>query len=234
MKNLYFAQKRIYLLIGFIRKLLIKHKVTPNMITSFGLAINIFFILIFITDSLMGGRVSLSCIGWGSGLILFARLFDMQDAQPANRDNRTSRFVYVFDSVLNRPSEFVLILSICFYLVARPYLTSYLILFIALTIAMTANYIRMWTEGLNFDFKVNWVQHHERRIIMCLFWILASIVMAFSGGNHTVSSHGLTYIYIVTISISIFSIAFITLLANITPIQRPDHCSRQLNKNNSK
>ena len=112
MKTRDLAQKLIYKVIDPWVKLLIKLGITPNIVTTIGLLINIMAAIVFIIGAEYGELGDLSYIGWGCGLILFAGLFDMLDGQVARLGNMASRFGALYDSVLDRYSELIMFLGI--------------------------------------------------------------------------------------------------------------------------
>lgn len=229
MKARDFAQKMIYFIINPLVKLLVKLGITPNIITSTGLVINILAAIVFITGGEIGERGDLSYIGWGSGLILFAGLFDMLDGQVARMGNMASRFGSLYDSVLDRYSELIMFLGICYYLVAHHYFMSSLITFIALIGSMMVSYVRARAEGLGIECKSGLMQRPERIIMISLSGIICGITSAYSGGNQKLYVDWLNIEIVETISIFIYPIALVALLANITAIQRLNHCKKQLN-----
>ncbi|HVU85173.1 MAG TPA: CDP-alcohol phosphatidyltransferase family protein, partial [Puia sp.] len=99
------------------------------MVTTIGLILNIGVSIIFIDGAEKGNRGDLSYVGWAGALILFAGLFDMLDGQVARLGNMSSRFGALYDSVLDRYSELILFLGICYYLVAHHYFLSSLFAF---------------------------------------------------------------------------------------------------------
>src|ERR1700759_4392299 len=105
-------------------KVLIKLGLTPNAVTSIGFVLNVGVAIIFILGAEEGNRGDLSYVGWAGGLILFAGLFDMLDGQVARLGNMKSTFGALYDSVLDRYSELIMFLGICYYLVAHHYFLS--------------------------------------------------------------------------------------------------------------
>src|SRR5674476_60006 len=103
-------------------------------------SISMGFSVIFILGAEEGNRGDLSYVGWAGGLILFAGLFDMLDGQVARLGNMKSTFGALFDSVLDRYSELIMFLGICYYLVAHHYLFSSLAAFVALIGSMMVSY----------------------------------------------------------------------------------------------
>ena len=229
MKTRDLAQKIIYTLINPLVKFLIKLGFTPNTITFIGLVINILAAVVFIIGGEYGQRGDLSYIGWGCGLILFAGLFDMLDGQVARLGNMASRFGALYDSVLDRYSELTMFLGICYYLVAHHYFLSSLTTFIALIGSMMVSYVRARAEGLGIECKDGLMQRPERIIIISLSGIICGIVSAYSGGNQKWIIHWFHLDVVETISIFVYPIAFVAIMANLTAIKRLRHCRTQLN-----
>lgn len=225
------AQQLIYKIIDPFVKLLIKIGVTPNVVTTIGLVINILAAIVFIIGAEYGDRGDLSYIGWGCGLILFAGLFDMLDGQVARHGNMSSRFGALYDSVLDRYSELIMFLGICYYLTANHYFISSLIAFIALIGSLMVSYVRARAEGLRIECKSGLMQRPERIIVISVSGIICGIVSACSGGNHKLYIEWLNYDVVETISIFTYPVAFVALMANITAIKRLNDCRKKLQDN---
>jgi CDP-diacylglycerol--glycerol-3-phosphate 3-phosphatidyltransferase len=227
------AQKTIYAIIDPLVKLLVKIGVTPNFITTTGLVINIIAAIVFIIGGEYGRRGDLSYIGWGCGLILFAGLFDMLDGQVARVGNKASRYGALYDSVLDRYSELVMFLGICYYLVAQHYLISSLVAFIALIGSMMVSYVRSRAEGLGIECKKGLMQRPERIVTISVSGIICGIVSSCGGGNQKLVLPWLDNIDVVeTISIFIYPVALVAVMANLTAIKRLTYCKRQLTEGN--
>lgn len=227
------TQKTIYKVINPLVKLMVKLGITPNMVTSIGLVINIIAAIVFIIGGEYGKLGDLTYIGWGCGLILLAGIFDMLDGQVARLGHKVSRFGALYDSVLDRYSELIMFLGICYYLVAHHYFLSSLAAFIALIGSMMVSYVRARAEGLCIECKDGLMQRPERIIIISVSGIICGIVSACSGGNQKFYIYWLNTDVMETISIFIYPIVLVAVLANITAIKRLNHCRNQLNKNNS-
>src|SRR3954467_5620029 len=117
-------QRTIYTIIDPLVRRLIKLGLTPNMVTTIGLVLNIGVAIIFIAGAEEGGRADLRYVGWAGALVLSAGLFDMLAGQVARVGNMASIFGALFDSVLDRYSELVMFLGICYYFVAHHYFIS--------------------------------------------------------------------------------------------------------------
>src|SRR6201985_1640600 len=164
-KNL---QLGIYKVINPFVRLLIKAGLTPNMVTTIGLLLNIGVSIIFIAGAEEGKRGDLSYVGWAGALILFAGLFDMLDGQVARLGNMSSRFGALYDSVLDRYSELVMFFGISYYLVSHDYFLSSLFAFLALIGSMMVSYTRARAEGLGIQCKEGLMQRPERIVIIGL------------------------------------------------------------------
>src|ERR1700749_5138286 len=162
-KNL---QLGIYKIINPLVKLLIRMGLTPNMVTTIGLVLNIGVAIIFILGAEEGARGDLSYVGWAGALILFAGLFDMLDGQGARLGNMSSTFGALFDSVLDRYSELIMFLGICYYLVAYHYFFSSLFAFLAMIGSMMVSYTRARSEGLGIQNKGGLMQRPERVVLV--------------------------------------------------------------------
>lgn len=213
-------QQGIYVVINPLVRGLIKMGLTPNAVTTIGLILNIGVAVIFIIGAEDGNRADLSYIGWAGGLILFAGLFDMLDGQVARLGNMSSRFGALYDSVLDRYSELVLFLGICYYLVAHHYFLSSLFAFIALIGSMMVSYTRARAEGLGIECKGGLMQRPERVVILALSAIACGIVAACIGGDYKLFIPGIPFHVFETISIFTIPITIMAVLTNITAINR--------------
>ena len=230
MKIRNWAQQVIYKIIQPVVRLMIKMGITPNIITTLGLILNIFAAVVFIIGAEYGARGDLSYIGWGCGLILFAGVFDILDGQVARTGNMATSFGALYDSVLDRYSELVMFFGICYYLVAHHYFLGSLVAFIALIGSMMVSYVRARAEGLGISCKAGLMQRPERIIIISVSGIICGIVSACTGGNHKLYLDWLHFDVVETISIFIYPIALVAVLANLTAIKRLEHCRQQLHE----
>jgi len=224
------AQQLIYKVINPFVRLLIKLHITPNIVTTIGFLINVIAAAVFVKGAEMCNRNDLSYIGWGGGLILFAGLFDMLDGQVARLGNMSSKFGALYDSVLDRYSELVMFLGICYYLVAHHFFLSSLLAFVALIGSMMVSYIRARAEGLGIECKEGLMQRPERVVTIGLSALICGIVSACSNGNHRFYVSWLPFEVFETISIFTIPLAIVAILANITAIKRLQICRKALNK----
>lgn len=221
-------QLGIYKVIDPFVKLLIKLGLTPNAVTSIGFVLNIGVAVIFIVGAEEGNRGDLSYVGWAGGLILFAGLFDMLDGQVARLGNMKSTFGALYDSVLDRYSELIMFLGICYYLVAHHYFLSSIFAFIALIGSMMVSYVRARAEGLGIECKGGLMQRPERVVTIGLFAILCGVLSQYLGGNYKLYIPGIRYHVFETISIFTVPIVVLAILTNITAFNRLIDAKRSL------
>jgi CDP-diacylglycerol--glycerol-3-phosphate 3-phosphatidyltransferase len=213
-------QLGIYRVIDPFVKVLIKVGLTPNAVTLIGFLLNVGVAVIFIWGAEEGNRDDLSEVGWAGALILFAGLFDMLDGQVARLGNMKSVFGALFDSVLDRYSELIMFLGICYYLVANHYFLSSIFAFIALIGSMMVSYVRARAEGLGVEIKGGLMQRPERVVTIGVFALLCGVASNYIGGNYKLFVPGIKYHVFETMSIFTFPITLLAVLTNITAFKR--------------
>lgn len=210
----------IYRVIDPFVKLLIRIGFTPNVVTTTGFLLNIGVAIIFVVGAEEGNRGDLRYVGWAGGLILFAGLFDMLDGQVARLGNMSSVFGALYDSVLDRYSELIMFLGICYYLVAHHYFLSSLFAFIAMIGSMMVSYTRARAEGLGIECKDGLMQRPERIILIGISAIACGITGSYIGGDHKWYIKGISFHVLETMSIFTIPIFILAILANITAVRR--------------
>jgi len=221
-------QQMIYLVLNPLVKGLIKIGFTPNLVTITGLFLNIGVAIIFIKGAEEGNRGDLSYVGWAGVLILVAGLFDMLDGQVARLGNMSSTFGALFDSVLDRYSELIMFLGICYYLISHHYFISSLSAFIAMIGSMMVSYTRARSEGLGIENKGGIMQRPERVVLMGLSAIGCGIAGNYIGGDYKIYVSFFRFHIFETMSIFIIPIFIMAVLTNITALKRLFHAKKQL------
>jgi CDP-diacylglycerol--glycerol-3-phosphate 3-phosphatidyltransferase len=216
-KNL---QLGIYKVIDPFVKVLIKLGLTPNAVTTIGFVLNIGVAVIFIIGGEKGNRGDLTYIGWAGALILFAGLFDMLDGQVARLGNMKSTFGALYDSVLDRYSEQIMFLGICYYLVAHHYFLSSIFAFIALMGSMMVSYVRARAEGLGIECSGGLMQRPERVVTIGVFAIICGVASLYMGGDYKLYVPGIKFHVFETMSIFTIPITVMAILTNITAYNR--------------
>jgi CDP-diacylglycerol--glycerol-3-phosphate 3-phosphatidyltransferase len=214
------AQQMIYVVIHPLVKFLIKLGLTPNAVTLIGLVLNILVTAIFIEGAEKGNRGELSYIGWAGAMVLFAGVFDMLDGQVARLGKMSSSFGALFDSVLDRYSELVLFLGICYYLISHHYFYSSLFAFVAMIGSLMVSYTRARAEGLGVECKEGLMQRPERVITIGVTAIACGITAYFIGGDYKVYLPGTNLQVFETISVFTIPLTIMAILTNYTAFKR--------------
>jgi CDP-diacylglycerol--glycerol-3-phosphate 3-phosphatidyltransferase len=213
-------QLGIYKIIDPFVKLLIKVGLTPNAVTFIGFMLNVGVAAIFIFGAEDHSRDDLSSVAWAGGLILFAGLFDMLDGQVARLGNMKSVFGALYDSVLDRYSELIMFLGICYYLVANHYFLSSIFAFIALIGSMMVSYVRARAEGLGIESKGGLMQRPERVVTIGLCALLCGVTSNYIGGDFKLYIPGVPFHVFETMSLFTVPITILAVLTNITAFKR--------------
>lgn len=223
-------QKAIYVVINPLVRFLIKIGLTPNGVTTIGFILNIGVAVVFIEGAEDTNRGDLSYVGWAGGLILFAGLFDMLDGQVARLGNMSSKFGALYDSVLDRYSELVMFLGICYYLVAHHYFLGSLFAFMALIGSMMVSYTRARAEGLGIECKGGLMQRPERVVTIGVAALACGIASHYIGGNYKAYIAGIPFHVFESMSVLTIPITIVAVLSNITAIKRLMDCKKALDK----
>lgn len=213
MKYRDFLQKIIYVIITPVIKGMIRIGFTPNLVTTIGFVLNIAatIMLLYAAGEMTG---STSIVGWSGAVILFAGLFDMMDGRLARIGNMSSMFGALWDSTLDRYSEFFTLFGIAMYLILNSWVTGGVLTFLAMVGSVMVSYVRARAEGLGIECKVGLMQRPERVVLTSLGAILCGIF------------DNLWFLVV--------PIVIIAILANITAFWRICHCYKVLNKSEKK
>src|SRR6201995_3502328 len=123
-------------------------------------------------------------------------------------------------SFLDRYSELVMFLGICYYLVAHHYFLSSIFAFIALIGSMMVSYVRARAEGLGVEIKGGLMQRPERVVTIGLFAIICGVTSLYIGGDYKLYIPGIRYHVFETMSIFTIPITILAVLTNITAFKR--------------
>ncbi len=223
-------QLGIYSIINPFVRLLIRLGLTPNMVTTIGLVLNIGVAGVFILGAQQGNRGDLSYVGWAGALVLFAGLFDMLDGQVARLGKMSSLYGALFDSVLDRYSELIMFLGICYYLIAHHYFFGSLFAFIALIGSMMVSYTRARAEGLGVESKGGLMQRPERVITIGVSALACGFFDPLLGPDFKVYVPGIPVHVFETMSIFTLPLTIMAFMTNITAFNRLRDAKKALDK----
>jgi CDP-diacylglycerol---glycerol-3-phosphate 3-phosphatidyltransferase len=220
------GQPLVYKVINPLIHVFVKVGITPNIVTAIGFIINIGAAFIFVYGA-SSARGDLSYVGWGGAAILLAGLFDMIDGRLARVGKMESSFGAMFDSVLDRYSEMVMFLGICYYLVAQNYFLSSLFAFIAMIGSLMVSYVRARAEGLGIECKSGLMQRPERILLIGISAILCGVLGEYTGEFKTTLG-GIPIFE--SITVFTFPIFLLAVLSNWTAVQRLIESKKALDK----
>lgn len=206
-----YLQKIIYQIINPLIKGMIKIGITPNIVTTIGLLLNIVAAAMFVEAAMTTSEhCAHQLIGWGGGVILFAGLFDMMDGRLARMGNMSSVFGAMWDSTLDRYSELITLGGICLMFVKGDWFWISVVTFAAMIGSVMVSYVRARAEGLGVECKVGFMQRPERVVVTAVTAIISG-----GTGNLWWLAGGMI---------------LIAVLANITAFWRILHCYKELKK----
>lgn len=222
------GQSLVYNLFNPFIQFLIKIGVTPNMVTVMGLILNVLATVIFVYGAEKSNRGDHSIITLAGFVLLIGGLMDMIDGRMARIGNMESKYGALFDSVLDRYSEMVMFLGICYYLIAHDYFLSSLFAFIALIGSVMVSYTRARAEGLGVNASVGMMQRPERIIIIGAAALAVGAVSKIIGPDYKIEVDWLPFPLFETMTVFTFPIVILAIGANMTAIKRLLHAKKEL------
>jgi CDP-diacylglycerol---glycerol-3-phosphate 3-phosphatidyltransferase len=133
-------------------------KVHPNVLTFFGLVINVY-------GAVLLARGEFMAAGW---VIVGAGIFDMVDGRVARETNQVTRFGGFFDSVIDRYSDLALLMGLLVWYgrINRP---MYVVLTaVAMTASVMISYARARAENTIPTCKVGFLERPERVVLLII------------------------------------------------------------------
>lgn len=223
------GQAFIYQTVDPVIKIMLKWGITPNNVTLAGLIINVFAAVIFIYGGEKASRTQHSIVGIACAVILLAGLMDMIDGRLARLGKLDSTYGALYDSVLDRYSEMIMFLGICYYLIAHHYFLSSLFAFIAMIGSIMVSYTRARAEGLGIKMAdIGFMQRPERILLIGISGILCGVMSYIMGQEFVVHVSWLPFPIIENITFFTFPIFILAVLSNVTAITRMRHAERAL------
>lgn len=218
----------VYRILAPLVRLLVRLRVAPNDLTTAGLVVNFLAAIVLVVGGEHGDRGDMSYIGWASALILFAGLFDILDGQVARGGGMTTAFGAIYDSVIDRYSELIMFLGMCYYLVSHGFLLTSLLAFVAMIGSVMVSYTRARAEGAGLSCKTGLMQRPARIVLLAAAGLACAISTACTGGYVKIRSGDPVFGSIETIAIYAIPIGLVALLSNLTALGRLRHCWTQL------
>ncbi len=202
-----FFKEYWYWLTGPITKLLIRLRVTPNMISFMGLLLCIVSGVFFYKGM----------VGPGGWFMIFGATFDMFDGLVARMTNQESKSGAFFDSVIDRYSEGVVLLGLAAY-----YRNHWMLFFVVLALigSMMVSYTRARGEGVGVDCKAGMMQRPERIVYLGVGSIFSPILAALIS----------VFFHVPADFMTMGAILVIAIFTNITAFERMRFIMKELEK----
>ena len=181
--------------LGPVVQILVRLQVSPNAVSVTGILVTIGAVGLFV-----GGAPVVA------GLIfLLGSLLDVLDGELARASNRVTPFGAIFDSLLDRISEGVLLIAIAWYFADRGEVAGVVITVAGMLGSVSTSYVRARAEAVGMTCTVGWITRPERIIILTLGMIFGQLFAA---------------------------IVILFVLATLTVIQRTAHVHRMVREQN--
>ncbi len=177
-----------------IAAIFVSLKFTPNSISIIALLLGLGAGLLFAFSRPL----------WAGIVIVFCGLFDVLDGKVAAKTNKKSLFGAIFDSTLDRYSEFFIYLGLAYYF--RNHWALWLCFFTFLGSSMVS-YTRARAEGLGIECSIGIMQRAERMVLLALGAIVGSALDVFD-------------------PMMVIGLIVIALVSNFTALQRTFHVQR--------
>jgi CDP-diacylglycerol---glycerol-3-phosphate 3-phosphatidyltransferase len=151
---------------GSLANVLVKLHVSPNVVSLLGLLAGMGAGLLF----------AINLHVWAAVLIIISGISDIVDGKVAAQANKKSLYGAIFDSTVDRYSEFFIYLGLAVYFRNRWPLW---ILFFTFLGSTMVSYTRARAEGLGIECKVGFMQRAERMLLLILGTLIGSIFKVF-------------------------------------------------------
>ena len=139
----------------------------PAALTTAGLIGNVFAAALIVDGSLLAGGF----------VLLLASALDMLDGALARATGSASRFGAMFDSVLDRFSEAVVLFGIAWYAIESGNREQALLAFAAVVGSLMVSYVRARAEGLNLQLRDGIFTRAERVVLTGAMLILGYVTI---------------------------------------------------------
>lgn len=133
-------------------------KISPNVLTVFGVVVSV-----FTAAALATGR-----FGYAGVLLILAGLFDMLDGAVARVSKSETSYGAFLDSMVDRYSDFIVMLGLIIYYGLADRLTYVVLAGVALMGSVLTSYARARAECLIPSCKVGFLERPERVVILIL------------------------------------------------------------------
>src|SRR6202163_4528296 len=132
--------------------------VNPNVLTAFGMVVNLWAAVLFATGMFRSA----------AAVIFLAGFLDMLDGQVARREKRVTAFGAFFDSTLDRYSDMALYMGLLVYYAVNARASYVVLAAVATAGSVMVSYSRARAESLIPTCKVGFMERPERMVLLML------------------------------------------------------------------
>jgi len=165
--------------------------INPNTLTTLGTILTVVGAIFF----------ALSYLRLGGIFIVLGAICDTMDGRIAKDGNKKTKFGALYDSVMDRYSEFIMFFGIAVHFVRNDSYWTSVAIFAAVGGSVMVSYVRARAEGLGFDCNIGMMQRPERIAYISIGAIIGKLP-------------------IINELFLILAIWVIAILSNVTAIQR--------------
>ena len=184
-----------WVVLGAIVRGLALTRISPNLLTFFGLVINTMAAILF---GYAKGENQARMFLYAGLVIIAAGIFDMVDGRVARATNQVTQFGAFFDSVVDRYSDVVLFFGLLVYY-ARANRFFYIVLVaVVMTSSVMVSYTRARAESLIPSCKVGFMERPERIVAVilgALFNRMAPVLWVLAVFSTITVIHRISYTY---------------------------------------
>ena len=177
---------RIQKPIAVIAQTLIRHRITPNLLTISGLIINCIGAYFYYRGYMVVGGIT----------ILFAGLFDMFDGALARAGDKASKIGGFMDSVVDRYSDFIIFGGVLAYFAKDGDFPMTILLVVIMCGAFLISYVRARAELVIPKCSVGLMERPERIIVLgagSIFGFLNAALWFLAITTHITALHRIFY-----------------------------------------
>lgn len=135
-----------------IARALVKLGFSPNGLTIIGVLI----------AGIAAALIVNGVLAIAGAIVLFAGVFDMFDGAVARLTNRVTKFGALFDSVMDRISEAVVLLGLLVFYLDNGSTLGAILVYVSITGSIMVSYVRARAEGLGIECTGGLMQRPER------------------------------------------------------------------------
>jgi len=140
-------------------------RISPNLLTFFGLVINIVAAVLF---GYASGDNQPRMFFYAGLVIIGAGVFDMVDGRVARATNQVTTFGAFFDSVIDRYSDIALFFGLLVYYARNNHFFYLVLVGLVMTTSVMVSYTRARAESLIPSCKVGFLERPERIVLVII------------------------------------------------------------------